>query len=163
MSVQKTAEDPPAEAELTCNETNALLQVKYNITEDEWDSSRPKPTFIFREPFLYLQGSRVEYETFASVRNYEACLPRDECSEVLVGGLPTDAYQLSFDGEKLISAKSSSSIAQILSPPPKWALVLSLSAKISRLSWRFSIGKWITVWILFLLRTKMVALFYSVS
>mmetsp|Transcript_28229 Transcript_28229/g.40339 ORF Transcript_28229/g.40339 Transcript_28229/m.40339 type:complete len:569 (+) Transcript_28229:119-1825(+) len=99
MSVQKTAEDPATEiALLTCKETEALLEVKYNITKDEWDSSRPKYN-IREEPFLYLKGSNVKYENFTSVRNYEACLPRDECSEVVVGGLPTDAYEFSFDGK----------------------------------------------------------------
>eukprot|EP00985_Skeletonema_marinoi_P027632 scaffold23008_cov66-Skeletonema_marinoi.AAC.2 len=34
MVVQKTAENSPAAiAALTCNETDALLKVKYNITE----------------------------------------------------------------------------------------------------------------------------------
>eukprot|EP00984_Skeletonema_dohrnii_P008072 scaffold2953_cov132-Skeletonema_dohrnii-CCMP3373.AAC.3 len=37
--------------------------------------------------------------TFADLTDYEACLPTDECSEVVVAGLPTDAYKLSFDGK----------------------------------------------------------------
>ena len=41
----------------------------------------------------------ARYENFADVKNYEACLPRDLCSEIVVGGLPTDAYELSFDGK----------------------------------------------------------------
>ena len=83
---------------LTCNETEALLQVKYNITEDEWNSSRP-PVVDKNRALLYLQGNEIRYENFASVQNYEACLPRDECSQIAVGGLPTDAYKLSFDGK----------------------------------------------------------------
>eukprot|EP00984_Skeletonema_dohrnii_P031578 scaffold24187_cov156-Skeletonema_dohrnii-CCMP3373.AAC.5 len=80
---------------LPCNETDALLQVKYTITKDEWDSSRP----IFDKPFLYLQGNELRYKNFAKLKDYEACLPRHECSEVVVGGLPTDAYEISFDGK----------------------------------------------------------------
>eukprot|EP00984_Skeletonema_dohrnii_P023017 scaffold12141_cov158-Skeletonema_dohrnii-CCMP3373.AAC.2 len=73
MVAQNTSEDSPAAiAALTCNETDALLQVKH------WDDP---------------------YENFADLADYEACLPRDECSEVVVGGLPTDAYEISFDGK----------------------------------------------------------------
>eukprot|EP00984_Skeletonema_dohrnii_P033489 scaffold30252_cov78-Skeletonema_dohrnii-CCMP3373.AAC.1 len=86
---------PAAIAALTCNETDALLQVKYTITKDEWDSSRP----IFDKPFLYLQGNELRYKNFAKLKDYEECLPRDECSEVVVGGIPTDAYEISFDGK----------------------------------------------------------------
>jgi len=94
----QTAEDSPAAiAALTCNETDALFQVKYNITEDEWDS------FSYRSPpTLSLRGDGVVYEKFADLTDYEACLPRDECSEVLVFGLPTDAYKFSFD-EKAVA------------------------------------------------------------
>eukprot|EP00985_Skeletonema_marinoi_P021165 scaffold12882_cov73-Skeletonema_marinoi.AAC.3 len=96
MVAQNTSKNSPAAiAALTCNETDALLQVKYTITKDEWDSSRP----IFDKPFLYLQGNELRYKNFAKLTDYEACLPRDECSEVVVGGLPTDAYKVSFDGK----------------------------------------------------------------
>ena len=85
---------------LACNETDALLQVKYNITKEEWDSSRlPRSSFMRPPAFLLLHGSEIRYENFASLTDYEACIPRDECSEVVVGGLPTDAYELSFDGK----------------------------------------------------------------
>jgi len=92
MVVQKTAEDPPAAiAALTCNETDALLKVKYNITEDEWDSSHPNSNTWRYTPFLYLRGNELPYKNFVDLTDYEACLPRDECSEIVVGGLPTDA------------------------------------------------------------------------
>ena len=99
------AEDSPAEeiASLTCNETDALLQVKFNITEEEWDSSRP-PRVDRNIAFLYyslLQFDRVLYENFADVRNFAVCLPKDQCSEVAVGGLPTNAYEVSFDGKSV--------------------------------------------------------------
>ena len=48
---------------------------------------------------LLLRGNRVEYQNFASVKNYAACLPKDQCSDVAVGGLPTNAYEISFDGK----------------------------------------------------------------
>jgi len=99
MVAQNTAEDPPALiAALTCNETDALLKVKYTITEDEWDSSRPNINNLRYTPFLSLQGNDIWYENFVDLTDYEACLPKDECSEVVVGGLPTDAYEISFDG-----------------------------------------------------------------
>ena len=104
VPLKSTAEASSAAVEiaaaLTCNETDALLQVKYNITEDEWNNTRPRfPSFDHRA-FLRIRGNEVAwYENFASVKNYEACLPRDLCSQIAVGGLPTDAYELSFDGK----------------------------------------------------------------
>eukprot|EP00985_Skeletonema_marinoi_P015134 scaffold7748_cov183-Skeletonema_marinoi.AAC.1 len=60
MVVQNTADDSPAViAALTCNETDALLQVKYNITEDEWDSLRPNIDNWRHTPFLSLQGNDI--------------------------------------------------------------------------------------------------------
>eukprot|EP00984_Skeletonema_dohrnii_P037401 scaffold39432_cov178-Skeletonema_dohrnii-CCMP3373.AAC.1 len=104
----QSAEDSPVEAAvaaLTCNETDALLQVKYNITEDEWDSTRGIKSL---KPFLnlHIQDDVVtpyyvltsEYETFADLTDYETCLPRDECTQVVVGGLPINSFTLSFDG-----------------------------------------------------------------
>eukprot|EP00985_Skeletonema_marinoi_P019929 scaffold11605_cov83-Skeletonema_marinoi.AAC.1 len=74
-----------------------LCSNKYYITADRWTSG-----FLGYKypPFLKLQGNMVRfYKTFADLTDYEACLPRDECYEVVVGGLPTDAYTLSFDGK----------------------------------------------------------------
>eukprot|EP00984_Skeletonema_dohrnii_P030732 scaffold22441_cov75-Skeletonema_dohrnii-CCMP3373.AAC.4 len=101
MLAQNTSKNSPAAiATLTCHETDALLQVKYTITEDEWDSSSSNFGNWGSTPFLYLQGiGMIPYENFADLTDYEACLPRDECSEVVVGGLPTDAYAISFDGK----------------------------------------------------------------
>eukprot|EP00984_Skeletonema_dohrnii_P038009 scaffold40743_cov233-Skeletonema_dohrnii-CCMP3373.AAC.1 len=103
MVVQKTADDSPAAiAALTCNETDALLKVKYDITEDEWDGSISNSN-SYRytyTPFLHLQGNEmIRYENFANLTDYETCLPRDECSEVVVGGLPTYAYKIAFNGK----------------------------------------------------------------
>ena len=108
FKMAQSAEDSPVEAAvaaLTCNETDALLQVKYNITEDEWDSTRG---ISYLNPFLNLHIQDVvvepyyvltsEYETFADLTDYETCLPRDECTQVVVGGLPINSFTLSFDG-----------------------------------------------------------------
>jgi hypothetical protein len=94
MVVQKTADDSPEAiaALTTCNETDALLQVKYNITKDEWDSSISN-SYRYT-PFMYLRDNELRYKHFANLTDYETCLPRDECSEVVVGGLPTDAYKI---------------------------------------------------------------------
>mmetsp|Transcript_21375 Transcript_21375/g.33059 ORF Transcript_21375/g.33059 Transcript_21375/m.33059 type:complete len:189 (+) Transcript_21375:154-720(+) len=165
MVAQNTSKNSPAAiAALTCNETDALIQVKYSITKDEWDSSWKES---WKDPFLYLQGIRmIPYVKFADLTDYETCLPRDECTGVVVGGLPTDAYEISFDGKPSISAKSFSSMARTLSPQLKWVLAPSLpSAKIQRLSWMSSIGveTFTIINTLFVLRTKMATLCYTVS
>eukprot|EP00985_Skeletonema_marinoi_P009136 scaffold4224_cov216-Skeletonema_marinoi.AAC.1 len=89
---------------LTCSETDALLQVKYNITEDKWDSTRGIK-YVYPFLNLHLQDDDVEpyevtseYETFADLTDYETCLPRVECTQVVVSGLPINAFALSFDG-----------------------------------------------------------------
>jgi len=107
FKMAQSAEDSPVEAAvaaLTCNETDALLQVKYNITEDEWDRTRGI-SYVYPFLNLHLQDDDLEpykvtseYETFEDLTDYEACLPRDECTQVVVSGLPTNAFTLSFDG-----------------------------------------------------------------
>ena len=59
----QTAEDSPAAAALlTCNGTDALLQVKYTITEDGWTSGFVSYKY---PPFLKLQGNMVRfYKTY---------------------------------------------------------------------------------------------------
>ena len=99
------ADSPAPIAALNCNETDSLLQVKYNITEDEYSSLVRS---IGDYPFLNVQDNTlpvwedstvVRYYWFPGLTDYEACLPRDECSRITVGGFPTDAYELSFDGK----------------------------------------------------------------
>jgi hypothetical protein len=91
---------------LTCNETEALLKVRYNFSEDEWNSFRPDDwdpsgwRYTFRR-FLRVQGNSMQYENFADVMDYEGCLPKEECSEIIVAGLPTSAYDISFDGKSV--------------------------------------------------------------
>ena len=82
------------------NQTEALLQVKYDITQEEWDiANLPDGTGIRTSlPSLQISGDRVEYRSFNDLVDFETCLPRDDCTEVVVAGLPTDAYQISFDG-----------------------------------------------------------------
>ncbi len=104
MVVQTAADSPAPIAALTCNETDALLQVKYNITEDAFYSFvRSKVTPFLNVPDYTIpdwsDDNTVRYYSFLGLTDYEACLPRDECSRITVGGFPTDAYELSFDGK----------------------------------------------------------------
>jgi hypothetical protein len=82
---------------LRCNETDALIQVKFNITQEQWDAEELGPSG-FRTPFLQIPGDEAMYRRFSDLTDFEACLPRDDCSEVIVAGLPTDGYRISFDG-----------------------------------------------------------------
>ena len=94
---------------MVCNETEALLWVAYNITPDEWDASKAGTSYYWQfTPFLELSSSPssllprfVKYDGYAKLKDFEACLPRDECSQVVVAGLPSDGYQLSFDGNTI--------------------------------------------------------------
>jgi len=84
---------------LKCNDNNdALLQVKYNITQDEWKNIHPSESKK-KETFLKLPGISIYYDSFEDLVDFEVCLPRNNCTEVVVGGLPIDAYELSFDGK----------------------------------------------------------------
>mmetsp|Transcript_28118 Transcript_28118/g.41956 ORF Transcript_28118/g.41956 Transcript_28118/m.41956 type:complete len:559 (-) Transcript_28118:2010-3686(-) len=89
---------------LNCTEGQALLEVKYNMTEDTWNSTYPTAD-TENEPFLYLPGSAQfslhNYHSFADLVDFEQCLPRNECSEVVVASLPTNSYQIRFDGNSL--------------------------------------------------------------
>jgi hypothetical protein len=89
---------------LNCTEGHALLEVKYNMTEDTWNSTYPTAD-AENEPFLYLPGSAQfnlqNYHSFADLVDFEQCLPRNECSEVIVASLPTNSYQILFDGNSL--------------------------------------------------------------
>ena len=98
MMTQKADDSPAVAAALPCNGTDALLQVKYTITEAERKSTRsfsPAVSSGRFTPFLLSTGSpwykfNPKYKEFRDLTDYEACLPRDSCSEVVVGGLPTD-------------------------------------------------------------------------
>lgn len=101
------ADDSPAPpTALTCNETEALLKVRYNFSADEWNSFRPDDwnpggwRFTFT-PFLRVQGNSMQYENFEDVMDFEGCLPKKDCSEIIVAGLPTSAYDVSFDGKSV--------------------------------------------------------------
>ncbi|KAL7455421.1 hypothetical protein ACHAWC_006968 [Mediolabrus comicus] len=91
---------PASPTALTCNETEALLKVRYSFSEDEWNSFRPGSTWGFRR-FLRVQGNSMHYDNFEDVMDYEGCLPKEECSEIIVAGLPTSAYDISFDGKSV--------------------------------------------------------------
>lgn len=85
---------------LRCNETDALIQVKFNITQEQWDAEELGFSG-FRTPFLQIPGDEAIYRRFSDLTDFKACLPRDDCSEVIVAGLPTDGYRISFDGEPI--------------------------------------------------------------
>jgi len=99
------ADDSPASpTALTCNETEALLKVRYNFSEDEWNSFRPdawNPGGWRFTRFLRVQGNSMRYENFEDVMDFEGCLPKEDCSEIIVAGLPTSAYDISFDGKSV--------------------------------------------------------------
>lgn len=85
---------------LRCNETDALIQVKFNITQEQWGAEVGPPGIIRTSlPFLQIPGDFASYRRFSELTDFEACLPRDDCSEVIVAGLPTDGYRISFDEE----------------------------------------------------------------
>eukprot|EP00984_Skeletonema_dohrnii_P024628 scaffold13772_cov154-Skeletonema_dohrnii-CCMP3373.AAC.9 len=86
-----------AAAALDCTGNDALLQVNYTLTKDEWNFKQND----FFLPFLKLPGHSIPYRSFADLVNFETCLPRDECSQVVVTGIPTDRYALLFDGNSL--------------------------------------------------------------
>ena len=87
---------------LRCNETDALIQVKFNITQEQWDAEVGPPGIIRTSlPFLQIPGDYASYRRFSDLTDFEACLPRDDCSEVIVARLPTDGYRISFDGEPI--------------------------------------------------------------
>jgi hypothetical protein len=95
MMVQ-SAEDSPA---LTCNETDALLQVKYNITGNygySGDSFRVED----KDGNIVLQGD-PEYSS--SINKTYGCLPKDNaCYTFLIGGQhqwDDVSYALFFDGK----------------------------------------------------------------
>ena len=82
---------------LVCTGNEALLQVKYNITADEWKNTYPSD-YALNRPFLDVPGNyiAITYYNFKDLVDYETCLPRDECAEVVVAGFPTDAYTIFF-------------------------------------------------------------------
>jgi len=85
---------------LKCNDNNdALLHVKYTITQDEWNRTRPTGSGELIRSFLELPGNRINYGKFKDLVDFEVCLPRNNCTEVVLGGLPIDAYELSFHGK----------------------------------------------------------------
>lgn len=55
-------------------------------------------------PFVrHQQGDEFSVKLFTpnDLTDYEACIPRDGCSQIVVGGVPTDGYELLLDGEAI--------------------------------------------------------------
>ena len=114
---------------ISCIGDEALLQVKLSLTQDEiftthrspfWDTywewedeeddsetggeDEEEEDFLGLFPFAWhQQGNEIGFKGFTpkDITDYEACVPRDECSQIVVGGLPTDGYELLFDGEAI--------------------------------------------------------------
>lgn len=93
--------------DLNCPGNDTLLHVKYNLTEDMWNTMRSSDGYIAFFLNIVPQQQLISpdnityilYDNFTDLVDFEKCLPRDECSEVVVAGLPTDAYQISFGDE----------------------------------------------------------------
>jgi hypothetical protein len=79
--------------------------VKYDITEDVWNTTRPSDSNF--KPFLRIEDNvplpqqHIWYDDFTDLVNYEICLPRDDCLQVVVAGLPTDAYKIFFGNKNV--------------------------------------------------------------
>ncbi len=53
----------------------------------------------FLYPFVrHQQGDKSSVKGFTpkDLTDYETCVPRDDCSQIVVGGVPTDGYELHF-------------------------------------------------------------------
>jgi hypothetical protein len=69
---------------LDCTGNDALLQVKYNITADEWKNRKPSFS-VQNQPFLDVSGTyynftelvdyKTNYDSFEDLVDYEVCLP----------------------------------------------------------------------------------------
>ena len=73
---------------LQCKEDEALLEVKYTITEDEWKEKFPGLDSSYQNPLLSVQPSGnygmfnsstvINYENYTSLVDYTACIPKDD-------------------------------------------------------------------------------------
>mmetsp|Transcript_12836 Transcript_12836/g.18410 ORF Transcript_12836/g.18410 Transcript_12836/m.18410 type:complete len:560 (-) Transcript_12836:270-1949(-) len=113
---------------ISCIGNEALLQVKLSLTQDElfiksrgpfWDRYWEEEEYWEFEdeefedegengigiyPFVrHQQGDEFSVKKFnpKDLMDYEACVPRDDCSQIVVGGVPTDGYELLFDGKAI--------------------------------------------------------------
>jgi len=87
---------------IQCNDTDALLKVSYTIDKEGWDSLNRGTKERENNPKLNLKGRgvSVEYKSFDDVKDFEMCVPQDGCSELTINLFPTDAYDITLDGEK---------------------------------------------------------------
>ena len=80
--------------------------------------------------FTELVDYKTNYDSFEDLVDYEVCLPREECSEVVVAGLPTDAYKIFFgnkrkgDLSKLVCTAKKAK--KILKWKPKFSTMLQI-------------------------------------
>lgn len=95
---------------LQCKENEALLEVTYTLSEDDWKESLPGLDDTYRSPKLSVQPSGnygmfnlstvIHYENYTSLVDYTACIPKDDvtCFQVSIYMLPITSYEITYDG-----------------------------------------------------------------
>ena len=99
---------------LSCNDTETLLNVTYDLDRNRWDELSRSLAPSSSVPYLSIRPDndsdgagvnntslhyRVEYQSFSDLRDYLVCVPTVEgCLKVEVAALPTDSYEVSYGG-----------------------------------------------------------------
>jgi len=96
-----------AAVQTQCKDNEALLQVKYTLSEEEWNTGQENAS---RTPLLSIQpsgnygnssniGHLVEYSNYTALEDYEACIPNEDqgCFQVSIYMLPVSSYEISYD------------------------------------------------------------------
>jgi len=95
---------------LQCKEDEALLEVTYTLSEDEWKDNFPGLDSSYQNPLLSVQPSGnygmfnsstvINYENYTSLVDYTACIPKDDatCFQVSIYMLPITSYEITYDG-----------------------------------------------------------------
>ena len=75
---------------LQCKEDEALLEVTYTLTEDDWKENLPGLDSSYQNPKLSVQPSGnygmfnsstfIKYENYTSLMDYTACIPKDDAT-----------------------------------------------------------------------------------
>lgn len=92
-----------------CNDTEALLSVSYDVTQDIWDNLYAQNDTLRFSPRLTVRPSGttgnstiyeyIKYESFEDIVDFELCVPKvGSCLEVTVSKFPIDSYIISWDG-----------------------------------------------------------------
>jgi len=96
---------------LQCKDDEALLEVTYTLSEDEWKENLPGLDSSYQNPKLSVQPSGnygmfnsstvIKYENHTSLVDYTNCIPKDDdasCFQVSIYMLPIKSYEITFDG-----------------------------------------------------------------